>query len=246
MTKKHGIPAHLQGIADEIKASTAIDDKESIMSIKKRIKQIRESLLYREDGKGRGLNQPDFFSLIRPEYKGSDGQSMAAKWESQKEPLPPVSVLYRIAKAGGVSMEWLLTGNTGETPNQKETTWRDFCRVISDMKDVLNLSISLDNSDECCNEERDAMCTMTFPMQTYTPPHDDTWAGERPTLAHQNIGGFLYVMAVANGLPVWEDSEKYRRTMIHDALMRVPDTVPGQEHGAFGFHRFNVDNDDKK
>lgn len=55
---------------------------------------------------------------------------------------PDLDTLLRYAAAGGVSLEWLLYGET-EKKEEKPTTLRDFCRVIADMWNGLGISIEI-------------------------------------------------------------------------------------------------------
>lgn len=82
-------------------------------SIRKRIKEIRAKI--KIDGKS--VNQEKFMEMVNPGYytTGGSGQRQMSQWENA-DPLPPVDVLLAIARAGDVSLEWLLYGKA-----EKET-----------------------------------------------------------------------------------------------------------------------------
>lgn len=95
-------------------------EKLDIKGIKARIKEIRE----KRKREGKETNAADFMRKVNPGYfiptddkpeKQADAKNAAAtqwsKWESDKtEALPDRDVLLAIARAGGVSLEWLLCG----------------------------------------------------------------------------------------------------------------------------------------
>lgn len=153
-----------------------------IKEIKKRMQKIRKSF---------DMNQEDFFSVISPEKenafmenqtgtaetkkqkrpkKASSKQSYISKIENRKS--PKIDDLERYAAAGGVSLEWLLYGEE-EKKEEKPTTLRDFCRVVADTWEQLNISVEIPNDTEDKISGQTEYCTIKIPLVDYYYSSDD-------------------------------------------------------------------------
>lgn len=213
---RRGIPANLASIANDVKEMEIDAD-----AVHRRIKAIRQSLHYDD---GTPLNAVDFYDIVCPYMAGATGaQSTVSRWEKEgkNNPLPPADVMYRIARLGGYTMDELLFGSNRE-PKKKETTWRDFCRVISDMRHSMPMKVEINDRQKAVEEKRNISCNISIILDYYVnehlPHYQSSTAGDKTTHFLETLQDIL-----ASGNDI---IKKYEHSILQDALLSVPDEVP--------------------
>lgn len=194
----------------------------SYEDIGQRIRIVRKKL---------GMTQPEFHKLIAPNYPNGNRESPMSNMEragrKKKDNTlinkPSLDQLCAIAIAGNVSLEWLLMGDKDKQPTVNRITWRDFCRILTDMRDTLDIKVSIDDRRLSYENGKNVNCVISFPLEKYIYPSEYSPADLAETDAGKRIAPYLQVLSDVLQVKNYQIT-KYSDVILNDALQKVSDT----------------------